>query len=229
MIMYYARRVYHSTWKTRSYSPHSAIPSTLSSARLDSARSLPRALARSPRARIARRTAAGADSLDIYMHTRYHSGEQSTRGTRTKRVSLCSPSLLLRPRERKEEERHSRERERERLEERSVLDHLRSSTQNWQKGSTTINCPLDQSILDSVLRDDVAVLQREEEARSEIFPLDIRLRSRGALLECRASIPERDRSETSIARQRNQNPALSLSFGQVASAVRTTRAESSPE
>lgn len=77
--------------------------------------------------------AAGADSLDIYMHTRYHSGEQSTRGTRTKRASSYSPSLLLRPRERKEEER---------LEERSVLYHLRSSTQDLrrQEGSarTTI-------------------------------------------------------------------------------------------
>lgn len=62
--------------------------------------------------------AAGADSLDIYLHTRYHSSEQSTRGTRTNRVSLYSPSLLLRPRERKEKER---------LEGRSVLDHFRSS------------------------------------------------------------------------------------------------------
>lgn len=99
------------TWKTRSYSPHSVTPSTLvSSARLGSAQLartqaalslalLARALRGAPR--------AGADSLDIYMHTRYHSGEQSTRGTRTKRVSSCSPSLLLRPRERKEEERRS--------------------------------------------------------------------------------------------------------------------------
>lgn len=112
--MFYAHHLFHSTWKMRSYSPHSTP-----SARLSSTRSLPGALARSSRARIARRATAGADSLDIYMHTRYHSGEQSTRGTRTKRVSSCSPSLLLRPRERKEERK---------LKERSVLTHLRPYT-----------------------------------------------------------------------------------------------------
>jgi len=103
------------TWKI--HPPFNETPSTLGSALLgnltiSSTRSLLVALARSPRtsrARIARRAtrhaAEGANSLDIYMHTRYHSGEQSTRGTRTKRVSSCSPSLLLQPKERKEEER----------------------------------------------------------------------------------------------------------------------------
>lgn len=119
---------------------------TFSSARLSSARSLPGALARSSRARIARRAAAGADSLDIYMHTRYHSGEQSTRGTRTKRVSLCSP-FLLRSRERKEERK---------LKETSVLTYLRPCTQNLRREKSEgpslrdiapqINCSFDQSI-----------------------------------------------------------------------------------
>lgn len=130
----YARRVFHSTWKTRSYSPHSGdtfdAQRRLGTARL--ARSPRRS--RSPRARIARRAAAGADSLDIYMHTRYHSGEQSTRGTRAKRVS--PRALLLRSGERKEQER-----ERERL--RSVSAHLRSSTRDFgRRGANSRGLPV---------------------------------------------------------------------------------------
>lgn len=137
-------RVLTLTWKIRAPT-HPIRRHLRRSARLGSARlhNQPSSLAperasRShfSRARIARRAAAGADSLDIYMHTRYHSGEQSTRGTRTNRVSSCSPSLLLRPKERKEERRSSqRERERERLEERSVSAHLPRKNLRRQKSS----------------------------------------------------------------------------------------------
>lgn len=76
--------------------------------------------------REAARAAASSSSYSSggYIHARNISGEQSTRGTRSKWVSSCSPSVLLRPRG---EKRHVANRRRKRevsRERKSVVSYL---------------------------------------------------------------------------------------------------------